>query len=121
MSETPLKPHFNYCEVNLMSDTTFDEARRCPECQELGVAAGTSPVDAKNYRAGRLHIFNCANQRCKKYDRQWVIQVRADGTIPEPTLNREKSFPNVDRATARARIEKARAGADNLVRQTLEK
>lgn len=103
-----------------MSDTTFDEARRCPACEELGQAAGIRDADSTNRRAGKLHIFRCQNQRCKKYNRDWVVQVRADGTIPDPTKNREKSFP-IDKNAARGKIERARAGVDNLVRQSLEK
>jgi hypothetical protein len=103
-----------------MSDTSFDEARRCPTCQQPGLAVGQRPADSSNRRAGTLHIFRCANERCAKHDRDWIIQVRPDGTIPEPTLNREKSF-NIDRNTARERIAKARAGVDSLVRQSLEK
>lgn len=102
-----------------MTDTTFDQARRCPTCQELGRASGTRPADTKNRRAGTLHIFRCENTRCKRYDRDWLVQVRADGTIPDPTTDREKSFP-LERGTARERIEKARASVDKLVRQTLE-
>lgn len=103
-----------------MSDTTLDEARRCPECQELGRANGTRPADPGNRRAGLLHLFRCENTRCRRTGRDWVVQVRPDGTIPEPTTNREKSF-YVDKSAARGRIEKARAGFDNLVRQSLEK
>lgn len=103
-----------------MTDTTLDQARRCPTCEELGRSAGTRPADSKNRRAGILHIFRCENERCKKFGRDWVVQVRPDGTIPEPTTNREKSF-YVDKTTARSKIEKARSGFDSLVRQTLEK
>lgn len=103
-----------------MTDTTFDQARRCPECNELGRAHGTRPADPSNRRAGQLHIFTCGNDRCKKYDRDWIIQVRADGTIPEPTKHREKSFP-MERGSVRAKIDRARSSVDNLVRQTLEK
>lgn len=103
-----------------MSDTTLEEARRCPECQEMGRSAGTRMAEAGNRRAGLLHIFRCENTRCKKHNRDWIVQIRADGTIPEPSLNREKSF-YIDKANARTKINKAREGFDRLVEQTLEK
>jgi len=99
-----------------MSDTTFDEARRCPECKELGQPAGVRPMESR--RQGQLHIFRCQNERCKKFERDWIVQVRPDGTIPEPTLNREKSFPE-DRGVARGRIERARLAIDKLNQQSL--
>lgn len=100
-----------------MSDTTFDEARRCSTCGELGQPYGVKPLE--NRRRGSLHVFKCQNKRCKKYDRDWLVQVRPDGTIPEPTLDREKSFPE-DRGVAKARIERARASVDRLVQQSLD-
>jgi len=101
-----------------MSDTTFDEARRCPSCAELGQPAGIRPTE--NRRQGKLHIFKCQNERCEKFDRDWVVQVRPDGTIPDPILNREKSFPQ-ERGVARARIERAREALDRLNQQSLDK
>jgi len=100
-----------------MSDTTFDQARRCPVCSELGQPAGVRPMESR--RQGKLHVFKCANQRCKKFDRDWIVQVRPDGTVPEPTKHREKSFPE-DRGVARARIDRARASLDRLVQQSLD-
>lgn len=100
-----------------MGDTTFDEARRCPVCSELGQAAGVRAMDSR--RQGTLHVFTCKNERCRKVDRDWVIQVRPDGTIPEPTKFREKSFPE-DRGVARSRIDRARASVDRLVQQSLD-
>lgn len=100
-----------------MSDTTFDEARRCPECNELGQPAGVRAME--NRRQGQLHVFKCQNERCKKHDRDWIVQVRPDGTIPEPTTNREKNF-YVPRGVAKQRIENARASMDRLVQQSLD-
>lgn len=100
-----------------MGDTTLDEARRCPTCGELGQAVGVRPMESM--RQGKLHVFRCQNTRCMKHDRDWLVQVRPDGTIPEPSKNREKSFPE-DRGVARGRIDKARASVDRLVQQSLD-
>lgn len=101
-----------------MTDSTFDKARRCPSCDQLGRAAGVVPAETR--RQGSFHVFKCENERCQKFDRDWIVQVRPDGTVPEPTTNREKSFPQ-DKGVAKGRIEKARNYADNLVNQSLEK
>lgn len=100
-----------------MTDSTLDLARRCPECEELGKPYGVRPAPE---RRGQLHIFVCANDRCKKVGRTWIVQIRPDGTVPEPTLNREKQFPQ-DEGTARQRIEDARARADSVNRNSLER
>jgi hypothetical protein len=99
-----------------MVDSTLDEARRCPTCNELGKSAGRRPLPKKKFEPppGELHIFRCANTRCKRFDRDWIVQVRPDGTVPEPTTNREKSFPTTGGVSARERIERAQRNADHL-------
>lgn len=72
-----------------MSDTTFEEARRCPKCAEPG--SGVGSVAAPN--GGKIHTFMCKNSRCRWCDTTYVVQVNADGSIPEPNINRAKAFP----------------------------
>jgi len=98
-----------------MSDSTLEEARRCPACNEPGLANGTRPAPER--WQGTLHLFKCVNQRCLKVDRTWIVQIRPDGTIPEATLNREKNYPMIEGMPTRERINRARASVDDNVRQ----
>jgi hypothetical protein len=82
-----------------MADTTFEEACRCPKCGEPG-----QEVAAENRRmrsGAELKQIYCRNARCNWLDTPWVVQVNPDGTIPEPTLDRQKSFAKLpDRTEA---------------------
>lgn len=72
-----------------MSDTTFDEARRCPKCKELGKDTGSQKASG----GSTVHKILCMNDRCKWFGTTYVVQVNADGTIPPPNLHRDKAFP----------------------------
>lgn len=99
-----------------MAETTLEVARRCPKCEEPGVPNGITPAPERYM--GSFHMYKCDNSRCKGFGKDWLIQVRPDGTIPPPTLNREKSFPQ-EKGVARERVEKARARADELQRDSM--
>jgi hypothetical protein len=103
-----------------MPDTTLEEARRCPTCTEPGDIESRKPFTGAERYLGTLWVFVCKNQRCKRYDRTWVVQVRPDGTIPEATLHREKNFPLAD-GSHRERVERARATVDDLVNRSFER
>jgi hypothetical protein len=62
-----------------MTDTTLNEAKRCPKCSEPGKS-----VDVKQDRKGKLYVFGCENSRCRWYQTTWTVEVRPDGSIPEP-------------------------------------
>ncbi|SRR5258706_13166138 len=74
-----------------MTDSTFDEARRCPKCETPGVPMGESPGPHRS----KIHTFRCMNPRCKWYDTTYIIQVNQDGTIPDPSLTKIKNFPKL--------------------------
>jgi hypothetical protein len=86
-----------------VTDTTLDEARRCPKCQELTVKVGEQPAKLRTADGRRklgiepgtmLHIYQCQNDRCKWYgETARIIQVNPDGTIPPATTKRDKEFP----------------------------
>jgi hypothetical protein len=74
-----------------VTDSTFEEARRCPRCGEPGEASGQHSISSRNrdgtrrqgITAGaRLHQFFCRNSRCRWYNTPWEVQVNPDGTIP---------------------------------------
>lgn len=73
-------------------DTTLDEARRCPKCDELGQKHG------ERYSRDRSKevTYLCMNERCRWYGQVCrVITVRPDGTIPAPRKQHIKSFPSL--------------------------
>lgn len=73
-------------------DTTLDEARRCPKCNELGTKAGSR----FNRDRSQEITYHCQNQRCRWYGQTCrVITVRPDGTIPAPRKHHTKSFPSL--------------------------
>ena len=72
-----------------MTDTTLDEAKRCPKCEEPGRPDGSRGGPNRS----TVYTYRCMNGRCKWYDTTYIVQVNADGTIPDPTTHRQKNFP----------------------------
>jgi len=93
-----------------MTSTSYEEAKRCPKCQNPG-----REVSSRRRRDGsELKTIACGNARCSWFDTTYVVQINADGTIPEPTLDRDKSFPALpDRTDA------VQAQMQRLYEQTL--
>lgn len=69
-----------------MSDTTLEEARRCPRCEQPGQERMMRPAPPP--AVGVLHFFACENQRCEWFDEVWPVQTRPDGTVVQPDDNR---------------------------------
>ncbi len=95
-----------------MAETTFEEACRCPKCGQPGQELASENRRLKG--GGELKQIYCRNTRCNWLDTSWAVQVRPDGTIPEPTLDREKSFPRIP-----DRTEAVQANLERLYNQTL--
>lgn len=76
-----------------MSDTTLNEARRCPKCEEPGEETGKRPLERRQgvTRGAMLHEFKCRNKRCKWFDTPFFVQINPDGTVPPPQV-RQKQF-----------------------------
>lgn len=90
-----------------MTDTTLDEARRCPRCEELGELGTYRPM-----RGGsKLHTVTCRNERCRWYETSWVVQVMSDGSIAKPQKH-DKFFPSVP-----DRSEEVRANVDRMLQR----
>jgi hypothetical protein len=69
--------------------TTWDEASRCPrDGQYTGKVVSRKPMGL----AGQLVTLECPEDNCPYHDIGWTVQVRRDGTIPEPTMDRPKEF-----------------------------
>lgn len=101
-------------------DTTIDEARRCPKCQELGRKLS----EARGASRGSKEItFICENDRCKWYGQTCsVVTVRSDGSIPDPNRHRSKQFTAIPDRTdqVQAMIDRQlvaeRSGQNNEIR-----
>lgn len=74
-----------------MVDTTYESAKRCPKCEQPGVDIGS----VRGPHGSRMHTIQCRNDRCPWYQTNYTVQVNSDGSIPEPTLDRPKSFPKL--------------------------
>lgn len=101
-------------------DTTIDEARRCPKCEELGQETNVKPGPS---RGSKEISFTCKNDRCQWFDQVCrVVTIRADGSIPEPTTRRTKNFPKIPDRTEQVQamldrqIAAERSGRDNEIR-----
>lgn len=83
-----------------MTDSTLDEARRCPKCGQPGAEDKRTPQ-----RTGGVSItFGCRNNRCLWFGQPgWVVDVRPDGTLPDPNRFRSKQFPQMGDHTERMR------------------
>lgn len=82
-----------------MTETTLEEARRCPKCQQPGRLRNREP--AKGVHNAQLHNYICDNSRCAWYGEVCrVVQVNSDGTIPPPTFDRIKLYPKIPDRTA---------------------
>lgn len=101
-------------------DTTIDEARRCPKCQELGRKTAEGPGAS---RGSKELTFTCENERCVWFEQTCsVVTIRPDGTIPDPNRHRTKMFHKVPdrseqvRAMLDAQIAAERSGRNNEIR-----
>lgn len=75
-----------------MSDTTLEEASRCPKCTNPGEYTGERTLESVRGGA-KAKEFTCRNERCKWYNQVCsVVQVNPNGTIPPATLRRPKQF-----------------------------
>lgn len=74
-----------------MPDSTFEEARRCPKCEQPGavVAEKVGPHGSK------IHTIMCMNSRCTWNNTTYIVQVNPDGTVPPPSTDRFRNFPKI--------------------------
>ena len=96
-----------------MADSTYEEARRCPRCQQPGVEVG----NRSGPHGSRLHTIQCRTPRCRWFNTDYVVQVNSDGSIPDPTLERPKHFPKLPNRSD----EEVNAMLDRLYNDTVTK
>jgi hypothetical protein len=63
-----------------MSDTTLEEAKRCTFCQEPCKTVKEQPLP----QGGKMHIYQCENERCTDYQGRRMVQTNPDGSIVQP-------------------------------------
>lgn len=100
-----------------MADTTYEEAKRCPKCEQPGEKTKEEP--ARRVPGARLHTIYCRNPKCKWYDTPYIIQVNADGTIPPPNAHRDRLFPGLPERSD-ADVERANAALLNSTLNSAE-
>jgi hypothetical protein len=69
----------------------MEEASRCPECKQPGKQAGSQHPQG-SAPGTRVLTFVCENSRCPREGDNWLIQVNADGTVPQRTERGPKTF-----------------------------
>jgi hypothetical protein len=84
-----------------MPDSTLEQAKRCPKCAEPGELSRslTQPrPGGKGFRREQVtvNVYICKNERCRDANQTWIVQVNADGSIPERKKG-PKEFPNSKR------------------------
>jgi hypothetical protein len=82
-----------------MTDTTLEEAKRCPACQEPGILLNRRPAPKSAHmpQGTMVELYECRNDRCPDYlpptivgmstiapgsRYRFAIQVNPDGTVP---------------------------------------
>ena len=76
------------------SETTWEEASKCPKCGKPGRDGGIRPTARPGTKA---HLLYCMNQLCLWYEKgdngePWLVQVNRDGSIPPPNTTGQKQF-----------------------------
>jgi hypothetical protein len=73
-----------------MTETTYEEAKRCPKCQTPGEDRRQTSAGEALPQGTKIHHIYCVNERCEWYNTPWMIQVNVDGSVPPPQDHRGK-------------------------------
>lgn len=60
--------------------TSWEDANRCPTCNQSGKEVSKRPAPDYN---GSLITLACQSSLCPDTSMLWYVQVRADGSIPD--------------------------------------
>lgn len=78
-----------------LSQVTFEDAKRCPKCDKPGRIHQEFPRGPHT-----VYTIMCETELCLWYNTTWVVQVNADGSIPnrdrELAPRQPKTFPKVN-------------------------
>jgi hypothetical protein len=104
-----------------MTETTFEGASRCPKCDAPCKAVKVQKLP----QGGKVHVFECANDRCGDFENRRIVQTNPDGSIPQHVQG-PKSFPRINHHAERSqqardalRILDAQSMYPNLTRRQI--
>ena len=80
----------------------WEESKRCPICDRPGEEVATNLPGHKitnqpDRAGGKVYTFKCITEMCRWFDTTWIVQVRADGTIPMRAPG-DKQFAPISKA-----------------------
>lgn len=96
-----------------MSTTTFEEAKKCPKCGQIGEDVKQTPGRDGRGKPVTVHTIMCRTQLCRWFGTGYLVQVNEDGSIPDAysgVANSHKQFPTISQESA-TKIE------ENILRQ----
>jgi hypothetical protein len=109
---------------------TLEEASRCPKCNQPGVEVSRTRVVPKRgvfgqaeTSGGQLVTFQCQTKLCRWFgDICRVVQIRPDGTVPEPDMriNKAKEYPKLNNPDAERMVRDAERLLEEQLRQGRE-
>lgn len=70
---------------------SLEDAKHCPKCDQ----PGTVVYQQVRPKGGKAFTYHCVNALCKWFQTGWVVQVNADGSIPDRTAG-PKQFEQLD-------------------------
>lgn len=85
---------------------TFEEASRCPKCEQPGRPGSPQPSAKPGVRVVPV---TCENERCRWYNTGWLVQLNPDGSVPDPseTPRGPKQFDRADGLTIAQNMQQA--------------
>lgn len=95
-----------------MATVTFEEAKRCPKCDNPGELMSTRNVRDNEGRPAKVHILRCQNNRCRWFETDWVVQQLEDGTVPVREGMEQKTFPKMPGMTQEKAAEQIKEISD---------
>jgi hypothetical protein len=94
-----------------MTETTYEEAKKCPKCGQPGDVRQVKPSRNNRGEEVEVHMVYCVTVLCTWHETAWVVQVNKDGSIPPAYQGLgQKQYPTISQESA-SRIE------DNIRRQ----
>lgn len=94
---------------------TFEEASRCPKCNNIG----TETAKHNGPNGSTVHTITCMNTVCIWFETGWIIQRNSDGTIPvrEASSRAPKQFPAMPGMTTERAQSEVEAIVDDAPRE----
>lgn len=65
------------------TQTTFEEASRCPRCEQPGKEV--KKMKALGVPGATVHTLMCMTTGCPWYKTTWLVQTNRDGSVPPPS------------------------------------